>query len=174
MRQRENRNIFAFLLLWSALVATLFFHASGKVDIPLFHFPQAKGILLMVQEGYKHTNLVGLREEVYAIPQGVPFIHPLRIKLMRKKGIFVAHSMQEAQRMVDAGTENIEPRLILEEKNFQGHNLYRLGDRIYAVPAMDPGSGAPLPAEHPYREKFVGANLEEAKRALMSPAASGK
>ena len=174
MRQREHRNIFVFLLFWSALVVTLFFHASGRVDIPLLHFPQSKGILLMVQEGYKHTNLVGLREEVYAIQHGVPFIHPLRVELMKKNGIFVAHSMQEAQRMVDAGTENIEPRLILKEKDFQGYNLYSLGSRIYAVPAMHPDSGAPLPAAHPYREQFVGENLDEAKRFIMRQAASGK
>jgi len=174
MRQREHRNILVFLLFWSALVVMLFLHASGRVDIALLHFPQSKGILLMVQEGYKHTNLVGLREEVYAIPQGVPFIHPRRVELMRKNGIFVAHSMQEAQRMVDAGTEKIEPRLILKEKNFQGYNLYALGERIYAVPAMHPDSGAPLPAAHPYGEQFAGKNLEEAKRFIMRQAASGK
>ena len=168
MRQRENRNIFVFLLLWSALIATLFFHASGRVDIPLLHFPQAKGILLMVQEGYKHTNLVGLREEVYAVPHGVPFIHPLRIKLMKKNRIFVAHSMQEAQRMVDAGTENIEPRLILKEKNFQGYNLYSLGGRIYTVPAMHPESGAPTPISQPYSERLAGENVEEAKKFIVS------
>lgn len=174
MRRSENRNILFFLLFWSALVGTVFLHASGKVDIPLFHFPQAKGILLMVQEGYKHTNLVGLREEVYAIPQGVPFIHPLRKDLLKKSGIFIAHSMQEAQRMIDAGTENIEPRLILKEKNFQGYNLYSLGSRVYAVPAMHPDSGAPLPAEHPYWEELVGANMEEAKRTLVARATGGK
>ncbi|GEM_PF-4239132 len=168
MRQRENRNILFFLAFWSALVVMLFVHASGRVDIPLLHFPQAKGILLMVQEGYKQTNLVGLREEVYAIPQGVPFIHPQRKKLLKNKKIFVAHSMQEAQRMVDAGTEDIEPRLVLVEKNFQGHNLYGLGGRIYAVPAMHPESGAPLPAAHPYWERFVGTNLDEAKRAIVA------
>ena len=174
MRQRENRNIFVFLLFWSALIVVLFLHTSGRVDIPLLHFPQSKGILLMVQEGYKRTNLVGLREEVYAIPHGVPFIHPRRVELMKKSGIFIAHSMQEAQRMVDAGTENIDPRLILKEKNLQGYNLYSLGDRIYAVPAMHPDSGAPLPAAHPYWEQFAGKNLEQARRFIMRQAASGK
>lgn len=168
MRQRENRHILLFLLFWSALVVLLFVHASGKADIPLLHFPQAKGILLMVQEGYKQTNLVGLREEVYAIPQGVPFIHPLRTKLLKKKKIFVAHSMQEAQRMVDAETQDIQLTLMLLEKNFHGHNLYSLGGRIYAVPAMHPESGAPLPATHPYWERLVGTNLDEAKRAVAA------
>ena len=234
MRQRENRNIFIFLLLWSSLVITLFLHTSGRVDIPLLHFPQAKGNLSMVEEGYKRYNLVRLREKVYAVPQGYPFIHPRRIEKMKKigvfvadsaqeakrmidaetenrklkniepkniepkligegyknynlvglrekvyavkqgkpfihsrrieemkkDGIFVAHSAQEAKRMVDAKTENIEPKLILKEENFQGHNLYSFGRLIYAVPAMDPALG-------PYWEQVVGENLKEAKRFIM-------
>ena len=160
MRQRENRNIFIFLLLWSSLVITLFLHTSGRVDIPLLHFPQAKGNLSMVEEGYKRYNLVRLREKVYAVPQGYPFIHPRRIEKMKKIGVFVADSAQEAKRMVDAKTENIEPKLILKEENFQGHNLYSFGRLIYAVPAMDPALG-------PYWEQVVGENLKEAKRFIM-------
>lgn len=160
MRQRENRNIFIFLLLWSSLVIMLFLHTSGRVDIPLLHFPQAKGNLMMIEEGYKHYNLVGLREKVYAIPQGSSFIHPRRIEKMKEIGIFVAHSAQEAKRMIDAETENIEPKLILKEENFQGHNLYSFGRLIYAVPAMDPALG-------PYWEQVVGENLKEAKRFIM-------
>ena len=229
MRQRENRNIFIFLLLWSSLVIMLFLHTSGRVDIPLLHFPQAKGNLMMIEEGYKHYNLVGLREKVYAIPQGSSFIHPRRIEKMKeigifvahsaqevkrmidaeteniepkniepklieegykhynlvglrekvyavpqgkpfihtrrieemkKDGIFVAHSAQEAKRMIDAETENIEPKLILKEENFQGHNLYSFGRLSYSVPAMDPALG-------PYWEQVVGENLKEAKRFIM-------
>lgn len=168
MRQCENRHIFGFLLLWSALVVVLFFHASGKVDISLFHFPQAKGILLGVEMNYKDFNLIGLREEVYAIPHGSGFIHPSRVKLMKRNGIFVAHSVQEAKRMVDAGTESIASKLVLKEMNFQGYNLYSLDRHIYAVPAMHAESGAPTPIGHPYSERLVGESIEEAKQTIAS------
>ena len=168
MRRQENRNTVVFLLLWTALVATLFLHASGRVDIPVFHFPQAKGILLPVEMNYKEFNLIGLREEVYAIPHGSGFIHPGRIKLMKRKGIFVAHSVQEAKRMVDAGTEEIAPKLVLKEKNFQGYNLYSLGNRIYAVPAMHPESGAPTAVGQPYSERLAGDSLDDAKKFIAS------
>lgn len=168
MRQHENRNVIAFLLLWTVLVATLFLHASGRVDIPLLHFPQAKGILLGVEMNYKGFNLIGLREEVYAIPHGPGFIHPSRIKPMKRNGIFVAHSVQEAKRMVDAGTENIEPKLILKEKDFQGYNLYGLGNHIYTVPAMHAESGAPTPIGQPYSERLAGESVEDAKKFIAS------
>lgn len=168
MRQHENRNTIAFLLLWTGLVVTLFLHASGRVDIPLLHFPQAKGILLGVEMNYKEFNLIGLREEVYAIPHGSGFIHPSRINLMKKNRIFVAHSVQEAKRMVDAGTGNIEPKLVLKEKYFQGYNLYSLGNHIYAVPAMHHESGAPTPIGQPYSERLVGENMEGAKKFIAA------
>ena len=117
---------------------------------------------------YKHFNLIGLREEVYAIPHGSGFIHPRRIKLMEKKGVFVAHSIQEAKRMVDAGTKNIEPKLVLMEKNFQGYNLYSLGNHIYIVPAMHAESGAPTTIGQPYSERLAGESVEEAKKIIVS------
>lgn len=168
MRQRENRYIFGLLLLWSAVVALLFVHASGKLDISLFHFQQSKGILLGVEMNYKKFNLIGLREEVYAIPHGSGFIHPRRIQLMKRNGIFVAHSVQEAKRMVDAGTESIASRLVLKEKNFEGYNLYGLDNHIYAVPAMHAESGAPTSIGQPYSERLVGESMEEAKNVIAS------
>jgi hypothetical protein len=87
---------------------------------------------------------------------------------MKKRGIFVAHSVQEAKRMVDAGTENIVPKLVSKEKNFRGYNLYSLGNRIYAVPAMHAESGAPTPIGQPYSERLVGESLEDAKKLIAS------
>jgi hypothetical protein len=167
----EKRAIWLFLALWSGLAGALFLHASGRIDISLFHFPQAKGSLILLQEGYKQYNFVGLREEVYALKQGVPFTHPKRRERMQKLGIFTAYSVEEARRMVDAGRETIEPRLVVQLRNFHGYNLYRRGERIYAVPAMDAEGGTPLPVAPPYSEQDVGADLEEAKRAILSKAA---
>ena len=166
MRQRENRYIYGFLILWSTLVAALFLHASGKLDISLFHFPQAKGILFEAEMNYKEFNLIGLREEVYAIPHGSGFIHPRRTELMKRNGIFVAHSVQEAKRMIDAGTENIAPKLVFVEANFQGYNLYSLGRHVYAVPAMHPEYGTPTEIDQPYSERLVGESIEEAKKTF--------
>lgn len=168
MRQQENRNIITFLLFWTLIIAMLFLQTSGRIDIPALHFPQAKGILLGAEMNYKETNLIGLREEVYAIPHSSGFIHPNRKKLLKKNGIFVAHSIQEAKRMVDAGTQNIEPKLVLKEKDFQGYNLYSLGNQIYAVPAMHPESGAPTAIGQPYSERLVGNNIEDAKKFIAT------
>jgi len=163
---QENRSTFFFFLLWTLLVISLFLQASGRINIPVLHFPQAKGILLPAEMNYKEFNLIGLREEVYAIPHGSEFVHPRRINLMKRKGILVAHSVQEAKRMVDAGTEDIFPRLVLKEKNFHGYNFFSLGNSIYAVPAMHPESGAPTPLGQPYSERLAGNNLEEAKNLI--------
>lgn len=166
MRQYENRNTIVFLLLWTALVVMLFLQASGRVHISMLLFPQAKGTLLGVEMDYKDFNLIGLREEVYAIPHGVGFIHPSRKELIKKNGIFVAHSIQEAKRMVDAGTENLDTKLVLQEKDFLNYNLYSLGNYIYAVPAMHLDSGNPIPISQPYSERLIGDSIESAKNLL--------
>ena len=171
MLRRERRDIVVFLLLWSVLVAVLFVEASGRVRIPLLDFPQAKGGLMLLQEGYKGVNLVALREEVYAVPQGTEFLHPARTALLKDKHIFIAHSIEEARRMIDAGTDKIDPRLVLVER-YLDRNLYRLGDRIYAIPAMSPDTGSPVPLPNPYSEELAGNNLEEAK-AFVSRVATG-
>jgi len=166
MRPREDRDVGVLLAIWSAIVLVLYTQASGAIDVPWLHFPQAQGTLMLVQEGYKHTNLVALREEVYAVPQGIPFIHPARTALMRENRIFVAHSVQEARRMIDAGTDDIKPKLVMRERHFHGLNLYDLGGRIYAVPAMNPVSATPEPTGQPYWEELVGDTIEEAKRTI--------
>jgi len=160
MRKTENISILAFLLCLALFVAALFLHTSGRVDIPLFHFSQATGSLHLVEEGYKKYNLVGLREAVYSVPQGKQFIHPSRANKLKEDGIFVAHSSQEARRMIDAGTDNIQPKLILVDANFQGKRLYKLGNEIYIVPPKDAGMDQ-------YSEQYAGDSLEDAKKFLM-------
>ena len=172
MLRREQRDVGLFLLLWSLLVAVIFVEASGRVRIPLLDFPQAKGGLILLQEGYKGVNLVALREEVYAVPQGTEFLHPARTALLKEKHIFIAHSIEEARRMIDAGIEDIQPRLVFVER-FLDRNLYRLDDRIYAVPAMSPDTGSPVPLPNPYSEQLVGTNLAEAK-AFVTRVATGQ
>jgi len=160
MRKTENISILVFLLLLSLFVAVLFLHTSGRVDIPLFRFSQATGSLQLIEEGYKKYNLVGLREAVYAVPQGKQFVHPSRVRKMKEDGIFVAYSSQEARRMIDAGTDNINPKLTLLDSNFQGKRLYKLGNEIYVVPPKVAGIDQ-------YSEQYVGNSLEEAKQFLM-------
>ncbi len=167
MLNKEKQPVFFVLVMWTALVFSLFLHASGKVNLPFFHFPQAKGLLLLIEEGYKKYNLVGLREEVYAVPQSYRFLHPSRTKKMKKNGIFVAHSVEEAKRMIDAGTEEIDHRLVLLEKNYHGKNLYTFNDRIAVVPSMDEETGAPLPGPNPYAEQVAGSTVEEAKQFIQ-------
>lgn len=150
-----------FLGLWCAVVALLFAQASGRIDLAWLHFPKAKGMLMLVEEGYKKYNFVGLREEVYALPQGSQFIHPNRTRKMQKAKHFIAHSIEEARRMVDAGTEEI-PKLNLKQSNVSGFNIYALDSKFLAVPAMHDESGAPLPVGKPYSEQFAGHTLDEA------------
>ena len=153
-------------------MALLFLQASGRIDWSLLRFPQSTGGLMLL-DAYNATpdsqrfNLVALREEVYAIPQGTPFLHPARTELLRERGIFVAHSIEEAKRMIDAGMENIEPRLVFIER-YLDYNLYRLGSGIFAVPGMDPNSGMPIAAPNPYREVLLGEDLESAKRDFVA------
>ncbi|OGQ35655.1 MAG: hypothetical protein A3F16_00465 [Deltaproteobacteria bacterium RIFCSPHIGHO2_12_FULL_43_9] len=158
MRKSDKINTTIFLILWTSLIVILFLHISGKVDFKFLHFSQATGNLVMVEEGYKGYNLLGLRENMYAVPQGAPFVHPKRTKKMKKWGIFHAYSLQESRRMVDAGTEDIEPKLVPIEQHFLGFNIYSLNGKIYAVP--DQGE----PAQ--YVEREMGTTLEEAKEKI--------
>jgi hypothetical protein len=169
MPQRERSDIVWFLLLWSALVLVIVAEASGRVRVPLLDFPQAKGELILLQEGYNKVNLVALRDEVYAIPQGTEFLHPARTALLKEKHIFVAHSIEEARRMVDAGSDQI-PHLVFVERLLD-RNIYQIGDHFYAVPAMDRDSGSPLPLPNPYSERAVGNSLSEARASVMRIAA---
>lgn len=162
MRRREKRSIVLFLALWTSLVILLFLHTSGRMNIGLFRFPEAKGSIVMLEAGYKHFNVLGLREIVYAVPQGHEFIHPARVKDLKKIGVLIAHSLQEAKRMIDAGTEEITPKLILKETSFQGFDLYELGGHIYRSPAIDEATGV----LKPYAEQWIGKNLDEAKQAI--------
>jgi hypothetical protein len=159
---QDNKQLYIFLGLWCAVVALLFAQASGKINLSWLHFPKAKGMLMLVQEGYKKYNFVGLREEVYALPQTSQFIHPNRTRKMAKAGHFVAHSIEEAQRMVDAGTQDIQPRLELKQKDVNGFNIYALDTNFFVVPAMHEESGAPLPVGKAYSEQLAGNTLEEA------------
>lgn len=160
MLKKEKINIIFFLILWTSLVVILFLHTAGSVDFKFLHFTQATGSLVMVEEGYKGYNLLGLNNEIYAVPIGAPFVHPKRTKKMKRWGIFTAHSLQEAKRMVDAWSEDIEPLLILIEKQFLGFNLYKYADKIYAVPSQ-------LEPEQ-YLERYVGETIGEAKEKITT------
>lgn len=160
MQKNEKFNILFFLVLWTALVIILFLHTSGKVDFKFLHFTQATGGLVMVEEGYKANNILGLRDEVYAIPHGVPFVHPKRKAKLKRYGIFEAHSLPEAKRMIDAGTDEISPKLIPVEKHFLGFSIYQHGDDFVAVP----NQGEP----QQYIEIDLGNNLDNAKEQLTS------
>ncbi len=76
--------------------------------------------------------------------------------------------------MIDAGTENINPRLILIEGDFKGFNLYQLGTQVYAVPGLDPTYKMPLPTKENYTEYLVGPDLESAKSYINANAQLGK
>lgn len=168
MFKSENLNISIIFSLWSLLVIALFLHTSGRVDIPLFYFTQQTGNVVLIERGYRGFITVGLRDEVYAIPPGSPFIHPNRVGKMKEYGIFVAHSIEEARRMIDAGGEDIVPRLKLLEKGFYGFNFYSLGDNIFVVPPIKGWSGPTMPVLKRYSEQFVGKNLEDAKKNVKS------
>lgn len=172
MRGSESRNITLFLVLWSTIVVVLFLHTSGKLTLPWLNFPVASGNLLLV-EIYKGYNVIGVKDEIYAVPHGHPFIHPRRKKKMKEIGMFAARSLEEAKRMINKKTENIEPRLVLLEKSCGGYDLYELGNQIYAVPAIGDWVGPGVMAR-PYSEYFAGSNLDEAKRFAKAHPVAGK
>lgn len=167
MRRFENKSFILVFGFWITLVILLFLHTSGKINIPWFHFPQEKGILLLVKENYKGYNIVGLREELYCLGGGVPFTHPKRIDKLKEYKIFVSHSIEEAQRMIDAKSDQIPNKLTLSESNFQGYNIYISGGNFLAVQAMNPW-GAPDTSKSPYKEFLVGHSLDEAKSYIQN------
>jgi hypothetical protein len=160
MNKQEKINITIFLILWTTIVTILFLHTSKTVDFKFLHFTQATGGLVMVEDSYKATNILGLKDRVYAVPHGAPFVHPKRKAKMKRKGIFEASSLEEAKRMVDSGKEDIEPKLIPIEKHFLGFNIYRRGNKYYGVPPQ----GEP----NQYSEVYLGNSLEEAKAKITS------
>jgi len=160
MNKQEKIHISIFLLLWTTIVFILFLHTSGKADFKFLHFNQASGNLVMAEEGYKTFNILGLRDEVYAIPHGAPFVHPKRRSKMKRKGIFEAASLEEAHRMIDAGTEDINDNLTLIEKRYLGFNIYTRRNKYIGVPSQ----GEP----NQYRERFVGNSLDKAKENITS------
>jgi hypothetical protein len=161
----EKKNIYIFSIAWTLLVLLLFLHTSGKFDFALFHFPVAKGSLVVLQ-GYKNYNLIGLRDEVYALEQGQAFVHPKNTKKLKKNGIYVGHSIAEAIRMIEAKTDNIENKLESIEKNYRLYNIFKKKEGYFAIPAQDEESGNPLPNMPNYQEQFAGKSLEEAKRFI--------
>lgn len=160
MNKQDNLNIIIFLFLWSTIVAILFLHTSGKVDFKLLHFTQSTGGLVMIKDSYKANNILGLRHTVFVVPHGVPFVHPKRKAKMKRYGILEAYSLQEAERIIDAGNYDIEPRLIPVEQDFLGFDLYKLGEKFYGVPTQ----GEP----EQYSERFVGNSLKEAKDKITA------
>lgn len=161
MNNNENINIFIFLFLWSLLVILLFLHTSGKFNIALLDLKQATGSVKMVEDFYNGYTLQGLNDEIYAVPVGQAFVHPKRKRKMKRRKIFEAHSLQEAKRMIDAGTSEVHPKLILIESNFSGLNIYRYGNKFYGVPLQY------LPDQ--YSEKYLGESIEEAKEKILTP-----
>lgn len=161
---QKNKLLLFTCILWIVIIISLFLFTSSKIKIPFFEFPKSKGILLMVEANYKQHNLVGLREEVYALPHGVTFVDPRR---MKNRGVLVAHSREEAIRMIDSGTDNISPKLQLSEKDFHGFNIYKLNERYYIVRAMYKEYGNPLPSKYTYRERYAGTSLEDARSFVL-------
>ncbi|OGQ35656.1 MAG: hypothetical protein A3F16_00475 [Deltaproteobacteria bacterium RIFCSPHIGHO2_12_FULL_43_9] len=158
--ESSNRIILITVISWLLIIASLFLHTSGIIKIPFFNLKQSKGAIVVVEENYKGFNLVAIKEEVYAIPHGIPLSNPRR---MKRQGTFEAHSKEEAKRMIDANKEDIEPRLYLVENNFRGFNIYRLGNRYYIVRAMHKEHAVPLPTKYPYHERYAGSNIENAR-----------
>lgn len=159
MDKQEKINITTFLILWTTIVTILFLHTSKMVDFKFLHFTQATGSLVMVEDSYKATNILGLKDQVFTVPHSVPFVHPKRKVKMKRYGIFEASSLEEAKRMIDAGKEDIEPKLILI-KNFLGFNIYKLGDKYYGVPSQG--------ERNQYSERFIGNSLKEAEANITS------
>ena len=169
MRDNYKFPIIFLLTFWILLIVILFLHVSSKINISFFHFPQSKGGLVMVEDSYNgNTNLVALREHIYAIPHGVPFIHPKRKKLLKNDNVFTAFSHQEARRMVDAKTEQIENKLKFV-RNINLFNLYKnKKNNYFIVLAINENSGMPNSFKNfkPYTEYFVGKSYELATKKI--------
>ncbi|MEC7490831.1 MAG: hypothetical protein VYA17_14720 [Pseudomonadota bacterium] len=167
MQASQTKLTIIFLAFWTAVVGLLFVHTSGIVHVPLLTFPQARGNLFFLQE-YEKTNILGIGEKVIAIPHGIPFVHPKRVKKFQKENIFVGASRQEAKRMVDAGTQDLDEVLYRLNIEYKSVAFLRIGKDIYGVPAIDQESGNPFPIDgwNQYDEKLIGASVEEARRYM--------
>ena len=165
MKTYQEKSIVIFALSLTVFVCLLFVHTSSIITIPFFQFNQPRGALSMLEDSYNgNYNLVSLREKIYAIPHGVGFDHPNRKELLKKNNVFVAYSHNEARKMVDRKTEDIEGKFELVRKNYGIYNIFRSLDNFYIMPAVHPQSGMPYTVKNlpPYNELYVGSSFEEA------------
>ena len=165
MSNYKSKSLVIFLFTWTIFVCLLFLHVSSKADFSFFKFYQSRGVLTMIEDSYNgNTNLVSLREKIYAIPHGIGFDHPNRKKLLKKNNVFVAYSHNEAREMVDMKTENIPNKFNLVKENYGNLNIFKSGHKFFIMPAIDPNSGMPIYLKNlkPYKEYYVGNSYQEA------------
>jgi hypothetical protein len=165
MKNYQNKSIIIFALSWTIFVGLLFLHTSSIITFPFFQFNQPRGALSMLEDSYNgNYNLVSLREKIFAIPHGVGFDHPNRKKLLKKNNVFVAYSHNEARKMVDKKTENIDGKFNLIKENHGIYNIFKSEDSYYIMPAVHPDSGMPYAIKNlpPYKEFNVGKTYDEA------------
>ena len=161
---KERQLTIIILAVWTGVVGLLFLHGSGLLNISFLAFPQSRGNLIFLEE-YKQTNILGLGKMVLAIPHGGAFVHPKRAKKLREENIFVASSLQEAKRMVDAGGQELVHVLKWLDVDYKSISFLRMGDKIYGVPQINAASGNPTFVQEwfGFEEKLIGSSMQEAR-----------
>lgn len=159
----EDKLVLFTVMIWLVIVVLSYIHVSGIKKLDLFDFPVARGNLAVI-ESYKRHNILTLRENLYALPWRTDFYHPSRKKLFKNKKIFTASSVEEAKRMIDAGTEMISDKLKFVE-TYLKYSIFLNSNNLnyYGVVAMDPIYKTPLMSKNAYYEIFLGNSLEESK-----------
>ena len=97
---KESLIIFLF---WLLLVLALIADQTKFFDFDFFSFPRQQGHIThiedYVKDGKKYS-LLSLRQHIYVIPPHKRFVNPLRVNKIKKDGIMIASSIEEAYRMI--------------------------------------------------------------------------
>jgi hypothetical protein len=130
---KESLIIFFF---WMILVLALIADQANIFDFEFFSFPRQKGQITHIEDyvyDSKKYSLLSLRQNIYVIPPHKRFVNPLRINKIKKDGIMIASSIDEAYRMIHTSPLKISE--ILEfYGTYKSFNIYTKNDNFYLVP----------------------------------------
>lgn len=129
----KKNSIFIVIIFWYLIVGICIYDVHPKTT-PILSFPIQQGSLTLI-DTYKGHNLVSLRDKVYVIPHGVPFINPKRTSYMKEMGQLTSSSIEEGRRMIDSKPNLISNDLTFVEKiNFFNIYRFRYEEKFIIVP----------------------------------------